>query len=164
MPKPLQKPCPKIWLGGSGEKVVLKTVAKYADGWNVGEIPPDEYARKLGILRAYCNEISTNYDHIEKSLETLVQISNTPEELTKVVKWSNWFGSEIQEETVEMKPAAGGLAEMKTQYILGSVSEVTERCAQYVHAGVQRFMIYFLDYPSIKSITTFANEVIPSVS
>ena len=28
-------------VGGSGEKIVLKALAKYADGWNAGEIPPD---------------------------------------------------------------------------------------------------------------------------
>ena len=43
-PKPVQKPHPKIWIGGAGEKLVLRSVAKYADGWNIGRVSPDEYA------------------------------------------------------------------------------------------------------------------------
>ena len=58
---------------------------------------------------------------------------------------------------------AGTLEEMKTKYILGSRRDVTDRVADYIKAGVQYFMICFLDYPSMKSITSFAREVIPSL-
>lgn len=163
LPKPQQRPRPRIWLGGSGEKLVLKAVAKYADGWNVGETPPEEYARKLDVLRSHCNSLGTDYEHIEKSLETLVLISERADDLEKVVKWSNWFAL-VQAETTEMKPATGDLDSMKRQYILGSVREVTEKVAQYVKAGVQHFMIYFLDYPSMESMERFARGVVPSVT
>ena len=33
-PKPVQQPHPPITIGGSGEKVMLKLVAKYVDRWN----------------------------------------------------------------------------------------------------------------------------------
>jgi hypothetical protein len=46
---------------------------------------------------------------------------------------------------------------------LGTVREVTDRVADYVKTGVQHFMMYFLDYPSTKSIRSFAREVIPSL-
>ncbi len=161
-PKPIQKPCPRIWLGGSGEKWLLNVVAKYADGWNVGEIRPEEYARKLNVLRAHCNSHGTDYDHIEKSLETIVLISERPEDLERIVRWSNWFAA-VQAETKEMKPATGNLENMKQQYILGSLRDVTERAGEYVKAGVQHFMIYFLDYPSTDNMKTFAKEVVPSL-
>jgi len=161
-PKPIQKPHPRIWLGGSGEKWLLNTTAKYADGWNVGEIHPEEYARKLNVLRAHCNSHGTDYDHIEKSLETIVLISEKPEDLEKTVRWSNWFAT-VQAETREMKPATGNLQNLKQQYILGSLPDVTERTAEYVKAGVQHFMIYFLDYPSTNSMKAFAKQVVPSL-
>ncbi len=161
-PAPLQKPHPRIWLGGSGERVVLKAVAEFADGWNVGEISPEEFAGKLQVLRSHCQDAGTDFDRIEKSLETIVLISDKAEELQRVVSWSNWFAG-IQSETKEMKPARGDLSNMKNQYVLGSVREVTDRIADYIHVGVQHFMLYFLDYPRKNSMTAFTKDVIPSV-
>jgi len=162
MPQPVQKPHPKIWLGGSGEKVVLRAIAKYADGWNAGEIPPDEYKRKLGVLREHCQSLGTSYEHIEKSLETVLVISDKKSDLEKVVKWSNWF-AQVQAETKEMKPATGDLENMRQHYVIGSVRDVTERMAEYIEAGVEWFMIYFLDYPSMNSMKLLAKEVMPSL-
>lgn len=162
-PKPIQKPGPKIWLAGRGEKLMLKSVAKYADGWNVDEISPEEYARKLGVLRAQCDSLGTDYDHIVKSLENFVLITDRPEDLERVVSWSNWAAAELQGEYGEGKPAVGHLEDMKTRYILGSSRQVTDRVADYIRAGVQYFMMYFLDYPSMKSIVSLAREVIPSL-
>jgi alkanesulfonate monooxygenase SsuD/methylene tetrahydromethanopterin reductase-like flavin-dependent oxidoreductase (luciferase family) len=34
-PKPLQKPCPVIMIDGTGEKYLLKVVAKHADLYNL---------------------------------------------------------------------------------------------------------------------------------
>ena len=34
-PKPIQKPLPIIMIGGSGEKYLLKVVAKHADTYNL---------------------------------------------------------------------------------------------------------------------------------
>ena len=39
-PKPVQARLP-LWLGGGGEKVTLKLVARYADGWNVPFVVPE---------------------------------------------------------------------------------------------------------------------------
>ena len=163
MPHPVQKPHPKIWLGGSGEKVVLRAVAKHADGWNTGEIPPDEYQHKVGVLRSHCQTIGTSFDHIEKSFETNLLITETQADLEKVVKWANWY-AQVQAETKEMKPPTGDLENVRKNYVIGSVREVTERLAEYVKAGVQTFTIYFLDYPSTKSMHLLVKEVMPSLA
>ena len=162
MPKPIQKPHPRIWLAGSGEKLALRIVAQYADGWNVGQISPEEYVRKLDVIRAHCSSVGTDYSRIEKSFEAFLLITDKPSDLENVVKWSNWF-AEVEAETKEGKPAVGTLEAMKRPYILGSVREVTEHVSEYVKAGVQHFMIYFLDYPSMNSMRLLAEEVVPSV-
>ena len=161
-PKPIQKPSPRIWLAGKGEKLLLKAVAKYADGWNTDEISPQEYARKLGVLRAHCDSLQTSYERIEKSLENFLLISDKQEDLKRVVDWSNW-AAQVQAEYGDSKPVVGTLEDMKPKYILGSVREVTDRVADYIKAGVEHFMLYFLDYPSMKSLRSFAQEVIPSL-
>jgi alkanesulfonate monooxygenase SsuD/methylene tetrahydromethanopterin reductase-like flavin-dependent oxidoreductase (luciferase family) len=41
-PKPIQKPHPLIMVGGSGEKYLLKVVAKHAERYNIFFGSPDE--------------------------------------------------------------------------------------------------------------------------
>jgi len=161
-PRPLQKPHPRIWLAGKGERIILKAIARYADGWNVDEISPKEYARKLEVLRGYCDSVGTDCERIDKSLETIILISDKKEELQRVVEWSKWYAG-IQAEYGTSAPAQGDLAEMKSRYLLGSVREVTERIAEYVAVGVQQFMVYFLDYPSMRSMKLLAEDVMPSL-
>ncbi|GAA4585554.1 LLM class F420-dependent oxidoreductase [Actinoplanes octamycinicus] len=58
---------PDLWLGGGGEKVTLKLVAKYADACNVGGGDPEVIKQKLDVLRRHCDEQGTDYDRITKS-------------------------------------------------------------------------------------------------
>lgn len=51
-PKP--DPLPPIMIGGGGEQRTLRVVARYADWWNMPNGTPENYARKLNILRGYC--------------------------------------------------------------------------------------------------------------
>lgn len=65
-PKPLQKPHPPILIGGSGEKLTLRAVARYADACNLfGN--PQEVAHKLEVLRQHCDTEKRDFDEIEKT-------------------------------------------------------------------------------------------------
>jgi probable F420-dependent oxidoreductase len=55
-----------ILIGGGGEKVTLKLVAKYAQMWNyIGS--PQEYARKSALLDIYCRAIGRDPNEIERT-------------------------------------------------------------------------------------------------
>jgi F420-dependent oxidoreductase-like protein len=66
-PKGVRKPHPSFWLGGGGEKVTLKLVAKYADGANFGAGDPEVIKQKAAVLRAHCDTLGRDYDRIKKS-------------------------------------------------------------------------------------------------
>jgi F420-dependent oxidoreductase-like protein len=51
-PKPVQRPHPELMIGGGGEKVTLRIVARHADHWNVWG-GPDVLARKCALLDGY---------------------------------------------------------------------------------------------------------------
>ena len=62
-PKGVQKPHIPLWIGGGGEKVTLKLVAKWGAASNfAGEI--DEIAHKLIVLRQYCTELGRDFDTV----------------------------------------------------------------------------------------------------
>ncbi|GAA1622771.1 F420-dependent oxidoreductase-like protein [Actinoplanes couchii] len=66
-PKGVRKPHPSLWLGGGGEKVTLKLVAKYADGCNFGNGDPEVFRQKAAVLRSHCEKLDRDYDRIKKS-------------------------------------------------------------------------------------------------
>jgi F420-dependent oxidoreductase-like protein len=53
-PRPIQKPAPKILVGGSGERKTLKLVARYADACNLFAPDPATVAHKLEVLARHC--------------------------------------------------------------------------------------------------------------
>src|SRR5690242_2785316 len=68
-PKPVQKPHPPIWIGGSGERKTLRVVAEHADVWNVGGGDPDEAARLSGVLDRHCADVGRDPDQIRRSVQ-----------------------------------------------------------------------------------------------
>jgi F420-dependent oxidoreductase-like protein len=164
LPKPIQKPSPKILIGGKGEKLLLKAVARYADAWNIDELTTEDYAHKLQVIKDHCSSVGTDYNKIEKTMEQYVLISDKPEKQQMLVDWTNMhIATSPERKRLGKPPVTVKLEDIRKEYIFGSVEEVTERFADYINVGVQRFMIYFLDYPSLDSILPLAKEVIPSL-
>ncbi len=164
LPKPIQKPSPKILIGGKGEKLLLRAVARYADAWNIDELTTEDYAHKLQVIRDHCASVGTDYNQIEKTMEQYVLISSRPEQQQRLVDWTNMhIATSPERRRLGKQPVTVKLEDIRKEYIFGSVEEVTERFAEYIKVGVQRFMIYFLDYPSLDSILPLAKEVIPSL-
>jgi F420-dependent oxidoreductase-like protein len=65
-PQALQRPHPRILIGGGGERKTLRMVAQYADACNLFAGP--ELERKLDVLREHCAAVGRNYDDIEKTV------------------------------------------------------------------------------------------------
>jgi F420-dependent oxidoreductase-like protein len=68
VPPPVQRPQPRILIGGSGEQKTLRLVARYAGACNLFGAEPDVVAHKLEVLRGHCEAEGTDYDAIEKSV------------------------------------------------------------------------------------------------
>jgi len=66
-PPPVQRRLP-ILIGGGGEQKTLKTVAKYADAWNVGG-SLETVRHKDEVLRRWCDEVGRDHREIERTLQ-----------------------------------------------------------------------------------------------
>jgi len=104
VPQALQKPHPRIMVGGSGEKKTLRLVAKYANACNVfGMEGPDMVRHKLNVLREHCEREGRNYDDIEKTVISVMMPGPNGENTGQIVE------------------QFGALAEAGAQTVIGSV-------------------------------------------
>ncbi|HLZ57253.1 MAG TPA: LLM class F420-dependent oxidoreductase [Ktedonosporobacter sp.] len=77
-PQAVQKPHPPILIGGSGERKIPRLVARYADAWNLPNVPvlgDEQVQHKLAVLREHCQAIGRPYEEIEKSILEIMHLS-----------------------------------------------------------------------------------------
>jgi F420-dependent oxidoreductase-like protein len=65
-PQSVQRPHPRILIGGGGEQKTLRMVAQYAQACNLFNVP--ELAHKLDVLRGHCEALGRDYDEIQKTV------------------------------------------------------------------------------------------------
>ena len=115
-PKPKQKNLP-LMIGGGGEKVTLKIVAKYADEWNVwGDV--DTLIHKMDILDRHCDSVNRDPSEIERSAVALLFLSDDESYIKRMKE-----------------------AKIAMPSIIGNVSEVRDFVAKYQEAGVQELIV-----------------------
>jgi F420-dependent oxidoreductase-like protein len=86
-PNSLQRPHPPILIGGSGERKTLRLVARYGDMCNLFDLPgtgfADNLRHKLDVLRRHCDAEGRDYDEIEKTVATFLDLGDDPGEGVK---------------------------------------------------------------------------------
>ncbi len=79
-PKPVQRPHPPIMIGGSGEQMTLRAVARHADACNIfGD--PATVRRKLDVLDRHCAENNRDPATVERSNTIALLLARTESEL-----------------------------------------------------------------------------------
>jgi alkanesulfonate monooxygenase SsuD/methylene tetrahydromethanopterin reductase-like flavin-dependent oxidoreductase (luciferase family) len=71
-PKPVQRPYPPFVIGGSGEQLTLRVVARHADIWNFTGGPAEELTRKVDILHEHCAAVGRDPAEIALSVQHVV--------------------------------------------------------------------------------------------
>jgi F420-dependent oxidoreductase-like protein len=144
-PKPLQQPHPPILIGGGGEQLTLRVVARLADRSNFGG-KPEEFAHKTDVLKQHCKDVGRDYDEIEKTWSPEVFVRETEKEIADAGSRSFWA------EPFESW-AAGNL--------VGTPEQVAEKIRTYMDLGVTSFMPWCSDYPEDQTMRVFADKVMP---
>jgi alkanesulfonate monooxygenase SsuD/methylene tetrahydromethanopterin reductase-like flavin-dependent oxidoreductase (luciferase family) len=147
LPAPVQKHLP-IFIGGGGEQVTLKLVAKYGDGNNVGGTP-EEVAHKEEVLLKHCAAVGRNPDEIERTVGIgTVVIRNNPAEAQKIY---------------EAQFARNGISPLWENQPVGSVDQIVEQLAPYVKLGYKHLVAGFSTPHDEESLIRFAEEVKPQL-
>jgi F420-dependent oxidoreductase-like protein len=82
-PKPVQKPHPELMIGGGGERVTLRVVARHADHWNVWG-GPKVLAHKSAILEEHCSTVGRNGRDIVRSVNMSLLITDKKDEIDRL--------------------------------------------------------------------------------
>ncbi|MEY4896075.1 MAG: hypothetical protein RI890_874, partial [Actinomycetota bacterium] len=139
-PKPLQKPHPPIWIGGGGEQLTLRVVARYADCSNFGG-SPEEFARKREILKGHCVAVGRDESEIRKTWSPDVFIRRTEKEIKAA-------GS--------LSLRADPFDDWQKNNLVGTVEQVSEKVQKYIDLGCSGFIPWCADYPSTETVELFA--------
>jgi F420-dependent oxidoreductase-like protein len=146
-PKGVQQPHPLLWIGGGGEKVTLKIVAKWADAANFGYGDPDVLKHKLGVLREHCERQGTDYDRIIKSTSIRLHLIDNE--------------ANAERETAAARGSVS-LAEYRKEFFVATTDQVVARLHELVDVGAGYFIFYMprLAYDQ-EPMRRFAAEIIP---
>ncbi len=74
-----------LMIGGGGERKTLRTVARHAQGWNVGGTY-DKLARKVEVLRGHCDAVGRDPLEIEHTMVGLLVLRDDADEAARVLQ------------------------------------------------------------------------------
>ena len=159
-PPPVQDPHPPILVGGQGEDVTLKLVAKHADVWNTdvfnGDVATLEH--KIGVIEDHCGTVGRDPDEIEYSWDGHVFCTRDEEELDRFLD----LMLPIQfEEEYQDQPTIETEADARDYFVIGTPEECAAAIEERIDAGVTKFQGWFVDFPSLDGMELFAEEVMP---
>jgi len=148
-PKGVSKPHPSFWIGGGGEKVTLKLVARWGDACNVGG-DVETLKHKFEVLKRHCENEGRDYGEITRSTSVnvyLLEEGENPEEATAEARGSQSY------------------AEYSQQFMVGTAEQIIERLKPLADAGVDYFITYL---PRVayepEMVERFGREVVPELS
>ncbi len=150
-PKGARKPHPSFWIGGGGEKVTLKLVAKYGDaGQHRRRRPRGCSSSKAAVLKAHCDKLGRDYDSIIKSTSLNVfpiEAGADPEKATAKARGRQSF------------------EQFADANVVGTADEIAAKVEALVEAGSDYLITYI---PGVaydhEPLHRFASEVIPRFS
>ena len=141
--EPRPDPIPPLMIGGGGEQLTLRVVARHADWWNVSSRTTEIYGHKLNVLRQHCAAVGRDYDEIVKTWTVEgVAVALTESEAQRIA----------------------GASPYSDNPITGTPAQVAEQLQRFVDLGAEYLILRLIDFPSTKGIELFAQEVIPRLS
>jgi F420-dependent oxidoreductase-like protein len=149
-PKGVQTPHLPLWLGGSGEQVTLKLVAKWADGCNIGGGKLDVVRQKLDVLRHHCETVGRDFNTITRSTNMNTFLIDEGEDPVKA--------------TAQIRGATS-FEDYKRDAYVGTTSQIAEHIEKLAELGINYVIAYFprvaYDHGMLRR---YASEVIPKFS
>jgi F420-dependent oxidoreductase-like protein len=144
-PKPAQKRLP-ILIGGGGEKVLLRHVARHADIWNNLGAFHGEVAHKRQVLAAHCRDIGRDPAEIVVSQQTLAAVAKDR--------------AQAERKTAKLFAELGFLDGSPDLALTGTPDEIRARIEKNRALGVTAFIMSFGRAVDPADVLLFGREVV----
>jgi F420-dependent oxidoreductase-like protein len=144
-PKPVQQPHPPITIGGGGERLLLRAVARHADIWNYFPAPLPEYEHKVQVLEQHCHDLGRDPQTLQRSLLTP----------TVTAEWEK----EVRDQ-LEMAKTVGYMWALSGSVVQGTPDIVVPRYRDYIRRGVSFFIVQLPNGRDLKQIEYVARHVV----
>jgi len=148
-PLPVQAHLP-IMIGGGGEKKTLRTVARFADYWNVAGAP-DVLARKNAILAEHCAAVDRDPASIIRTSNSWIVIRDTAAEAERV--WAEAMA----------RNAGGPIDDNRYRMFFGPPALVAEKLLEHVAAGFDSTIVELPAPYDVETIERLVGEVKPLI-
>lgn len=146
-PRPLQRPGPPVWVGGSGRKRTLRVTAELADVANLlGD--PAEFAAACDALDSHCEAVGRDPSTIARTVHVDCLLTNDP--------------SAVERAAAQRGQSAREWSAGATNFV-GSVERVTEELSRYRDAGCSTIILSLPDAVWGTTIEEFAERVAPAL-
>jgi F420-dependent oxidoreductase-like protein len=148
LPKPVQQPHPPIMIGGTGQKVLLKIVARHADMWNAAA-SAEQMRVLIDVIRRHGDRLGRDTDAIEKTVLMPLCYGAAPARQEMMCQ----LIASMQQTTPEAARA---------RIMIGDKQECLDTVGRYASAGVTHFI--FMVFPPYfeDEIRGFAEDVLPA--
>lgn len=148
LPRPQRKGGPPILIGGRGPKRTLPLVAKYASEWNAPVVPLDAWKEANAQLNELLAQQGRQSSDVKRSIMVNTTYGRTDAEYKALLK-ARGIDESRMDELIDR-----GL-------LIGTASMITDQLSRFVEAGVQRFMLQWIQLDDIDRMEAFASEVLP---
>ena len=136
-PQPVQRPRPPILIGGGGEQLTLRVVARHADIWH-GFGDPSSLKRKIALIHEYARGYKRDPSQITIATNVPIWVGDPPSSL------------------LERLGERGARA-----LISGAPEQIRTRLQDYLDAGISYFIVGSMGGASVDNWRHVSEQVIP---
>jgi F420-dependent oxidoreductase-like protein len=152
-PRPVQEPRPPIWVGGGGEKRMLRIVAEYADWHNLVVTPLAAFRHKMELLDAHCADLGRDPTTLRRSLNPSLLLRDTDEEFER------YAAARAAKRSINVEEYLGLLESQGT--IFGGPERAEQMIRDFEAAGCEYFEFIIREADQEAALRRFADLVMP---
>jgi alkanesulfonate monooxygenase SsuD/methylene tetrahydromethanopterin reductase-like flavin-dependent oxidoreductase (luciferase family) len=145
LPRPSRAGGATMLIGGNGPKKTLPLAARFADEWNAVYLDRDTFRERNALMDELLEQQGRTPDDMKRSL------------MTRVI-----FGKDDVRVREQLQSVDSSVEDLKQRgIVVGTASAVIDQIGAWTEAGVQRFMLQWLDQDDLDGLEAMAAQVLP---